>query len=361
MAKKAKSEVKSSNLALLKLKKRKLKERAFVELIESQRTSESGYHEAVKPLKEKKPKKADKEKKNRKLALNTKRKKRTNNGANDEDQLSHKDVNDVDGKKSNNRVTNSCYSGTLSAISDIEEPMDANIETKTISKKRKKDGKIKRKDLDTTKGREMEERPNKPDAKVEQILSVNEDISVKKKEKSKKYGKKRTKDLSTTREMKSEEKHSEVSMEEVDQIMSVDEDCSRGMRKWLIEYKESRPGLKILQQRNDDFIAAYEAQQEQERIEREARVAEGGWTVVTHHKGRKKSTDTESGISVGSVAQASVMDKVAKKKSKEVGLDFYRFQRREAQRNDVMKLQSKFEQDKKRIQQLRAARKFRPY
>ncbi|XP_038984158.1 putative ribosomal RNA-processing protein 7 homolog B isoform X2 [Phoenix dactylifera] len=135
------------------------------------------------------------------------------------------------------------------------------------------------------------------------------------------------------------------------------EDCSR---EWLISYKESRPGLKVLQQRIDEFITAYEVQQEQQRKERGACAAGGGWTVVVHHKGRKKTTDSETGITVGSVAQAAVMDKMAKKK-KEVALDFYRFQRREAQRNEVMMLQSKFEQDKKRIQQLRATRKFRPY
>ncbi|KAK1297553.1 hypothetical protein QJS10_CPB15g00948 [Acorus calamus] len=149
--------------------------------------------------------------------------------------------------------------------------------------------------------------------------------------------------------------------EEVDEIPMIDEDCSRGMKKWVVEYHRSRPGLAILQERIDDFITAHEAQLEQERKEREERAAEGGWTVVAHHKGRKKTTDAESGITVGSVAQAVVADKLANKKSKEVSLDFYRFQKREAQRNEIMMLQSKFEQDRKRIQQLRAARKFRPY
>jgi hypothetical protein len=41
---------------------------------------------------------------------------------------------------------------------------------------------------------------------------------------------------------------------------------------------------------------------------------------------------------MGSVAQAVVEDKMASKKRKEVGLDFYRFQRREAQRNGRMNL-----------------------
>lgn len=76
----------------------------------------------------------------------------------------------------------------------------------------------------------------------------------------------------------------------------------------------------------------------QGRKEREAQAAEGGWTVVAHHKGRKRTTEAESGTTMGSVAQAVVEDKMTNKKRKEVGLDFYRFQRREAQRNGRMNL-----------------------
>ncbi|KAK7374886.1 hypothetical protein VNO80_08329 [Phaseolus coccineus] len=144
-------------------------------------------------------------------------------------------------------------------------------------------------------------------------------------------------------------------------ISSGDDDCSKGMKKWIMEYHQSRPGLEVLQRQIDDFITAHEEKLEEERKEKEALVAEGGWTVVVHHKGRKKTTDSETGIAVGSVAQAAVENKMTKKKRKDVGLDFYRFQKREAQRNEIMTLQSKFEDDKKRLQQMRAARKFRPY
>ncbi|XP_060191982.1 uncharacterized protein LOC132621657 [Lycium barbarum] len=149
--------------------------------------------------------------------------------------------------------------------------------------------------------------------------------------------------------------------EEIYELSSGDEDYSKGMKKWVADYHQNRPGLEVLQQRIDEFITDYEAKKEQEKKEKEALAAEDGWTVVVHHKGRKKTTDSETGIAVGSVSQAAVMDNMAKKKNKDVGLDFYRFQKREAKRNEIMVLQSKFEQDKKRIQQLRAARKFRPY
>ncbi|GFZ18986.1 hypothetical protein Acr_27g0007250 [Actinidia rufa] len=146
--------------------------------------------------------------------------------------------------------------------------------------------------------------------------------------------------LSSKKDEKLLERREEPEQTEVYEMSSGDDDCSRGMKKWVTEYQQSRPGLKILQQRIDDFMTTFEAQEEQ---------------------GRKKTTDAETGVTVGSVAQAAVLDNMAKKKSKDVGLDFYRFQKREAQRNEIMALQSKFEQDKKRIQQLRAARKFKPY
>lgn len=68
----------------------------------------------------------------------------------------------------------------------------------------------------------------------------------------------------------------------------------------------------------------------QEREEREARAAEDGWTVVVHHKGRKKTTDTETGTAVGSVSLAAMQEKMANKKPKEVAQNLYRFQKREA-------------------------------
>jgi len=90
-------------------------------------------------------------------------------------------------------------------------------------------------------------------------------------------------------------------------------------------------------------------------------VAEDGWTVVVHHKGRKKTTDIESGTAVGSVSLVAMQEKMAKKKPKEVDMNFYRFQKREAHLSELAMLQSKFEQDRKRIQELRAQRKFKPY
>ncbi|KAM7258682.1 hypothetical protein ACFE04_014423 [Oxalis oulophora] len=159
-----------------------------------------------------------------------------------------------------------------------------------------------------------------------------------------------------------------VELDEVYHISSGDEDNSKGMKKWITEYHQSRQGLKVLQQNIDEFITAHEAKLEQERKEREARDEAEGWTVVSHHKGRKKTTDSESGLTMGAVSLAAASEfreekekKLMKKKQTEALPEFYRFQRKEAQMSEILSLQSKFEQDKKKIQQLRAARKFRPY
>lgn len=135
----------------------------------------------------------------------------------------------------------------------------------------------------------------------------------------------------------------------------------RGMKKWLLDYHRKRPGVDVLMQEIDDFIEGYEVRLEKERQEREAAASGEGWTVVAHQKGRKKNIDAESGIAVGSIAEAAAKAKSAKKKSKELDMAFYRFQRREARRNEILELQKKFDDDKKRIAQMRAARKFRPY
>lgn len=194
------------------------------------------------------------------------------------------------------------------------------------------------------------------DAKKKRKKEIQHSPKKKKPRRSKESKMKREKEIQN-----SPEKRESDHQDEIHTISSGDDDCSNGMKKWIKEYHQSRPGLEVLQQRIDDFVTAYEEKQEEERKAKEALAADGGWTVVVHHKGRKKTTDSESGIAVGSVAQVAVENKLAKKKHKEVGLDFYRFQKREAQRNEIMQLQDKFAEDKKRLQQLRAARKFRPY
>jgi hypothetical protein len=62
---------------------------------------------------------------------------------------------------------------------------------------------------------------------------------------------------------------------------------------------------------------------------------------VVHHKGRKKTTDAETGTAVGSVSLTAMQEKMANKKPKEVDMNFYRFQKREAHLSGMSSLLNK--------------------
>lgn len=79
-------------------------------------------------------------------------------------------------------------------------------------------------------------------------------------------------------------------------------------------------------------ITFYDYHLMQEKQEREAAAAEEGWTVVVSKTGRKKTTD-DTGIAVGAVSAAAVMERAKKKQKTDISVDFYRFQKREARRN----------------------------
>eukprot|EP00270_Netrium_digitus_P021728 TRINITY_DN9488_c0_g1_i1.p1 TRINITY_DN9488_c0_g1~~TRINITY_DN9488_c0_g1_i1.p1 ORF type:complete len:387 (-),score=52.88 TRINITY_DN9488_c0_g1_i1:121-1233(-) len=138
----------------------------------------------------------------------------------------------------------------------------------------------------------------------------------------------------------------------------------RGLKKWEAQYWAKRKDIKFLQKQVDALIADFDRRQLQARKDMEAMAeADDGWTVVVGKTGRKKTTDGQ-GITVGAVAPEAAKkraDKAKKAAEKAAAVDFYRFQHREKRRQDLMELQKKWEADKKKIAQLRAMRRFRPY
>ncbi len=75
-------------------------------------------------------------------------------------------------------------------------------------------------------------------------------------------------------------------------------------------------------------------------------------------QGRQKNTDGE-GMSVGGVAAAAAAEAGGKAKQ-HLTTNFYRFQQRERQRDELFDLRERFEVDKRKIQELKAARRFKP-
>lgn len=65
-------------------------------------------------------------------------------------------------------------------------------------------------------------------------------------------------------------------------------------------------------------------------------------------------------MTVAGVAGAAAAAQAAAKKD-QTHSDFYRFQQREKRRSELLDLRQKFEEDKRRIAELKASRRFKPY
>ena len=108
----------------------------------------------------------------------------------------------------------------------------------------------------------------------------------------------------------------------------------RGLKSWVEAHKAERPGATRLQEQLDAWTETHEEEEARIKAEREAKMAEDGWTVVKSQKGRKKTKDTPSGVTVGAVTQGAAT-LLREKKQEQLVEDFYRFQKREKKRNEV--------------------------
>eukprot|EP00899_Mesostigma_viride_P003474 jgi/Mesvir1/13127/Mv06100-RA.1 len=129
-----------------------------------------------------------------------------------------------------------------------------------------------------------------------------------------------------------------------------------GLKSWIAQHRAARPGASVLQAQVDDFMDKYERAEKQAEADRLAQAAaDDGWTLVTSKKGQKRSRDA-AGTTVGVAAPS----KLLKTKKAAQLTDFYRFQARENRRNELLEMRKQFEEDKKKVAALKAARKFRP-
>ena len=115
-------------------------------------------------------------------------------------------------------------------------------------------------------------------------------------------------------------------------------------------------------------IAAYDEAKAKAREETQARIkaeADEGWTLVTSANGRKnnkvRSKDGTTVKAAGSAGSAQGrLRKSRKRKKREKGpvLDFYRIHRNTEKRNELNELRLRFEEDKAKMEQLKARNAF---
>lgn len=133
-----------------------------------------------------------------------------------------------------------------------------------------------------------------------------------------------------------------------------------GLKAWVHEHKAQRPGNKVLQKQLDDWVESHEEEEERKHQQKLSAMAEDGWTVVVRSKGRAKTTE-EGSMSVRSGGMAAAAAKAKQVAGLPVEDKFYRFQQRDKRRTELMDLREQFEQDRKRIAELRQSRNFKPY
>ncbi|XP_004675677.1 PREDICTED: ribosomal RNA-processing protein 7 homolog A [Condylura cristata] len=130
-----------------------------------------------------------------------------------------------------------------------------------------------------------------------------------------------------------------------------------GVHKWISDYTDSLPDPEALRVDVDTFMQAYDAkvaEEEAKAKEEEGVPDEEGWVKVTRRGRRPVLPRTEA-------ASLRVLEREKRKRARKELLNFYAWQHRETKMEHLAQLRKKFEEDKQRIELMRAQRKFRPY
>ncbi|KDQ15379.1 hypothetical protein BOTBODRAFT_158191 [Botryobasidium botryosum FD-172 SS1] len=136
-----------------------------------------------------------------------------------------------------------------------------------------------------------------------------------------------------------------------------------GLAYYLALHAALHPPLTAVRAHADTSVELYEYNLAKNKVaskykKGEAIVDEDGFTLVT--RGGAYGKTLGGGVGVASKKfDPSAQEK--KKKNKKEKERFYTFQLREKKRQEFMDLRQKFEEDKKKIAQLKESRRFRPY
>ncbi|KAH9482217.1 Ribosomal RNA-processing protein 7-like protein A [Psilocybe cubensis] len=145
------------------------------------------------------------------------------------------------------------------------------------------------------------------------------------------------------------------------------DDEPSGLGHYRAMYEAARPPLDAVRAYADTFVEVYEyelakSRQKSKYRKGEAIVDEDGFTLVT--RGGAYGKTLGGGVGVASKAfqrsGESARNRHHKKEKKEKE-GFYAFQKAEKQRSGLIELKRKWEEDKAKVEKLKASRRFKPY
>ncbi|KAJ7592652.1 ribosomal RNA-processing protein 7-domain-containing protein [Mycena floridula] len=140
-----------------------------------------------------------------------------------------------------------------------------------------------------------------------------------------------------------------------------------GLSHYLSQFDSLRPPLDLVKEHADSAVALFDfeqakAKQKSKYRKGEAIVDEDGFTLVT--RGGAYGQTLGGGVTVASKRFQQTGQTSKRKRNKKDGVEktgFYGFQKAEKQRNHLLDLKRKWEDDKAKIEKLRASRRFNPY
>jgi len=120
-----------------------------------------------------------------------------------------------------------------------------------------------------------------------------------------------------------------------------------GLAKWCSNYVDDRKTVKSIESTVSNFMADYDSRKlEDDTVKKGLQEPDDdGWVTVTRKNPKP-------------VAQGK---RYRQRKKKKELLNFYQFQLRESKRQQIAELRRKFEEDKRKVAEMKSKRKFRPY
>ncbi|TRM67482.1 ribosomal RNA-processing protein 7-domain-containing protein [Schizophyllum amplum] len=147
-----------------------------------------------------------------------------------------------------------------------------------------------------------------------------------------------------------------------------DPDAPTGLAHYTAQYDALRPPLDAVRAHADTYMDLYEFEQARARRKSkyrkgEAIVDEDGFTLVTRGGAYGQTLGGGVGVATKKFQQTGEArsNPGRKKKAPKDKAGFYAFEKAERQRKELIDLKRKWEEDKEKIEKLKASRKFRPY
>lgn len=129
-----------------------------------------------------------------------------------------------------------------------------------------------------------------------------------------------------------------------------------GLTKWIEEYNNSIETTKTLKERIETFMKEYDKKTEiEDKKEKQLEQEDSeGWVTVTKRGKVQSFARTEK-------VENKIMAKEDRNKKRKELKNFYTFQIRESKMKHIIALRQKFEEDKKKIAQIKQSRRFKPF